>query len=601
MRAFGAQVLAMAVAACAWLPLCAAELPAKLGVYNLPASVANAVDLPEDAPRIYYVAPVSAAGKAGLKPGDLITSFNGTAIKTFQELVDRIGEASAGETVELGYTRGDKAAVAKVTLSAFAGELTHEAYDATLEYLNELRKDHDDPILRQEIVTNLWQANHRNEALQQLEKDLQAYPEDTQMLAVFLEYLQKTGHYSRYVEESIRVAKLYPANDAFQAHKIDALLSVGRLEDAETAAVDLCKEASKSGFSWTAGRALEFWIISRMRQGKPLAGPTVPPEIANGPWNSESLNVMRYWRDKLRSSQPYKVETTKGSATLPFDKEKVLLGIVPNQMHGIKIRVNGVEVPLAIVDTGASHTLLSTATAEAANVEIGSSARRASGSLAFTARPGFVKEMQIGNLIIRNVPISVGNPPPLVMTKAKAALGVDLMHHIRFTIDYLNDRVHVAPASTPAEKLDGKATWDLPLWTFADHTLSRVQTDSGTFARALIDSGNFAQTLVWPVWASDNIVNHPGSLPLFVYAFTEPRRELSGLSLAGRSLPSWPVMDMPSVTLDGVDLLDLLMGHDLLSQYKVTIDMQARHLRLESPGDEVQPPKAIKPRGPFGL
>ena len=54
-------------------------------------------------------------------------------------------------------------------------------------------------------------------------------------------------------------------------------------------------------------------------------------------------------------------------------------------------------------------------------------------------------------------------------------------------------------------------------------------------------------------------------------------------------------MDMPPVTLQGVDLLDLLMGHDLLSQYVVTIDMRGRRLRLRSHGDVVKPP--VAPQG----
>ena len=82
---------------------------------------------------------------------------------------------------------------------------------------------------------------------------------------------------------------------------------------------------------------------------------------------------------------------------------------------------------------------------------------------------------------------------------------------------------------------------------------------------------------------------------MFAYAMSNPQNFIKGLQLGGRTLPEWPAVDMPPVTLQGVDLLDLLMGHDLLSQYRVTIDMQSRRLRLRSDGGEVQEPKAPKP------
>lgn len=178
------------------------------------------------------------------------------------------------------------------------------------------------------------------------------------------------------------------------------------------------------------------------------------------------------------------------------------------------------------------------------------------------------------------------------------AIGVDIMHHLRFSLDYKNQKVKVEPARTSIVEAEetNEATWDIPLWTFADHVMSQAYLPNGNVARTLIDSGNFAQTLVWPTWAKQNLSNHPGETgSLFLYAMTNPQRSIKGLTLGGRPLPDWPVMDMPPVTLQGVDLLDLLMGHDLLSQYDVTIDMLNRRLRLRSPGSTHQPPVAKKP------
>lgn len=50
----------------------------------------------------------SAAEEGGLKPGDVITSVNGTKIKSFVELRSKIGTLGAGAKVELGIIRDDE-------------------------------------------------------------------------------------------------------------------------------------------------------------------------------------------------------------------------------------------------------------------------------------------------------------------------------------------------------------------------------------------------------------------------------------------------------------------------------------------------------------
>lgn len=572
-----------------------ASLPARLGVYQFPKALETAAKLPTNGARIYWVIPRSPAGAGGLEPGDVITELDGESISSFSNLVNVVGSKSPGHKVSLRFRRDGVEKTVEITLSALIGDLTPKAYQSTLDYLDRLKEDHDGAVLREAIVDNLWQMGRRRDALRHVTDDLKTFPNSRTLKVRRLDLLLKNGRYDQFIAATQELAEAKPNWTEIEPLAVDAAMAAGDNHKAEQLAEQFLQHPS---YPAQAAEFLRLWTLCRLRQGKPLSGDSTSDVIRRAPWSHKSLGVTRYWRNRLQGQRPYELGGEDTRAVVEFESAKVLFGLVPNRMHGIRIKVNGVDVPLAIVDTGASHTLLSTATAKQANVSIGSDQRQASGSLAFTSRPGLVDTLQIGNVVLRNVPVNVGNPPPLVMTKAKVALGVDLMHHLRFTLDYPNKQVHVAHVSV--EPPEPKATdnlWDIPLWTFADHCLSRAETDDGGSARVLIDSGNFAQTLLWPTWARDNLERHPGPTGLFVYALSNPNRTIDGIRLAGVALPSWPVIDMPPVTLNGIDLLDLLMGHDLLSQYIVTVDMENRRLRLKSSGEKLKSPTAPKPFG----
>lgn len=69
---------------------------------------------------VSQVMPDSAAQKAGLKAGDIITSINGKAIRTFGELRAKIATLGAGKTVKLGVVRDSKKKEFNVTLQESA-------------------------------------------------------------------------------------------------------------------------------------------------------------------------------------------------------------------------------------------------------------------------------------------------------------------------------------------------------------------------------------------------------------------------------------------------------------------------------------------------
>ena len=60
----------------------------------------------------------SAADKAGLKSGDIITHLNGKQIGSFTEIRAKIATLGVGKEITLGILREDKAITVKVTLEA---------------------------------------------------------------------------------------------------------------------------------------------------------------------------------------------------------------------------------------------------------------------------------------------------------------------------------------------------------------------------------------------------------------------------------------------------------------------------------------------------
>lgn len=73
---------------------------------------------------ISEVFPNSAADKAGLKAGDVITELNGQKLHSFSELRAKIATAGVGKDLELTYLRDGKVEKAKVTLQSEIGGTT---------------------------------------------------------------------------------------------------------------------------------------------------------------------------------------------------------------------------------------------------------------------------------------------------------------------------------------------------------------------------------------------------------------------------------------------------------------------------------------------
>ncbi len=86
---------------------------------ELNADLAQAFDIEaKKGAFISEVMPGSAADKAGLKAGDVITAINGQAISSFAEMRAKIATSGAGTEIDLTYLRDGKSKNAKVTLQS---------------------------------------------------------------------------------------------------------------------------------------------------------------------------------------------------------------------------------------------------------------------------------------------------------------------------------------------------------------------------------------------------------------------------------------------------------------------------------------------------
>ncbi|TAN02678.1 MAG: Do family serine endopeptidase [Rhodanobacteraceae bacterium] len=102
-------------------------------VQNLTARVAAALGIKASGGAlITNVLPDSPAAKAGLKPGDLVTSVNGNPVTDAQDLRNAQGLAPLGSTLRLGVDRGGRQLVIDATLTAISSQASGASLDARL-------------------------------------------------------------------------------------------------------------------------------------------------------------------------------------------------------------------------------------------------------------------------------------------------------------------------------------------------------------------------------------------------------------------------------------------------------------------------------------
>jgi hypothetical protein len=392
--------------------------------------------------------------------------------------------------------------------------------------------------------------------------------------------LRGAGQLEQFVVQALDLARREPDNLPARALQLEALLASGQNLQARRTALELWQQAARASGVEQARLAQKAWTTATLRCGLPLDVPGVARLLERDPEYSADVAALRFWRSALGGRAPYRLAAGgHPSVELPLARQTVVVGGLPYQIDGLALNVNDHAIPMALVDSGAQFTLLDERAARAAGVTPGSTTTTLTGFVAASVRPALVRRLTIAQLELLDVPVLVGRWAPLDQVQGQMAIGTDLMHHLRFTLDPQRLRVEVAAAAGPPPPVPADS-WQIPLWTFSQACLAEGRLASGKNARVLIDSGNRLGTYVSARWAGgERAATENRSLPW--HQRPHPcELQLTGLTLAQRRFDYHLVRNRLPADLERLDLVDVLVGHDLLAGRAVCIDLARRRLIL---------------------
>ncbi|SUB77192.1 retropepsin-like aspartic protease [Porphyromonas macacae] len=255
----------------------------------------------------------------------------------------------------------------------------------------------------------------------------------------------------------------------------------------------------------------------------------------------------------------------------------------------IEVQINGKKKKM-MIDTGCSMSVLSAKTAKECDIEIldkkclnlvdANEKGRETGI-------GIVENIKIGELTINKAPIIIQNKIGVSFMGMKVAkmdgiIGWDIISKIRITIDWPDKQVIIEPTKERTA-LESENLF----WIKAPHVL--MQTASGEPIRLLLDTG--ANKTTFSAHAGPKMQQWmKGKGQMISFGIHSINREkiikLKNVILQHNNQK----INLPESSIDGTKnmdgfiLLDGLLGNDILSKGKITIDSQAGFFHI-APAD----------------
>ena len=313
---------------------------------------------------------------------------------------------------------------------------------------------------------------------------------------VRLDTLRRRGQFSEFVDEAMERSTEPVESPARQLLRAEALLAMGLHDQAAATTIETADRSLAEADAQRASQALKLWAVARLRQRAPLDDWQIARLMADMPPEDATVRLIRFWSESLGGRAAYRTASSTSVQPLEIPRGWTEPNSAAAELNAIRTCVNGVTLPLAFVDSGSQYTVMTVAAAERAGVKTSECEIELVGFTGTKARTGLVDTLALGDLVLHDVPVLVGDSRALVAVAGDMALGMELAHHVRFTLDYPHGKVFAAPAGEPSSAAVEPTPWRIPLWTFSQSTLTHVQLAGGASARVLLDTCNRGGTFV---------------------------------------------------------------------------------------------------------
>lgn len=392
-----------------------------------------------------------------------------------------------------------------------------------------------------------------------------------------IDRLRRDGDFIAFTAEAVAAADRFPYDARLRVQAAEALLASGDARSAEADALEAERLAGPASEP-SSSAAIRIWATARLRQGLPLE----PAQLARIALDDPALQTVLAWSDLLAGAAPYQIDPSATGPATPARSE-AQSGTIAAELLALEGAVNGARCGRIFIDTGAQHTVMTHAAAEAAGVRFQPSSVELTGFAGATAVAGLIDTLELGSLKVKNVPVLVGDTPALTAAEGSMSLGTDLLHHLRVTLDYPQRRVTLEPAAAEATvDPSASAVWRIPVWTFSRLPLAQGFTAGKSPLRVLIDTGDRRGTYISYRWGRREMPQLAGVHSGMVFRFKKKDLLLPPIELGGRAIADWPVVNTLPKELDRLDVVDLMLGHDLLARFRVTVDLSRNEFRLST-------------------
>lgn len=251
-----------------------------------------------------------------------------------------------------------------------------------------------------------------------------------------------------------------------ESNDYDAVLALGRISLYENAFSEADKWLQKA-IELNPDDEKPKALLAEAYYRRDMFGQAAPLFRAVG--NAPMADKLQYLSNKI----PYHIESDIDITTIEF--------VQTDPLPIVKMRINGSEEALFIIDTGGWELILESSFADSIGAKkFGGRLATYAGGMQDSTFHGAVDQVQIGDFIIRNVPVHINNSPKgmaaMMEMPIRGVIGTVFLYHFVFTLDYPNDQLilqkktedNIRQMKNLAKAKDNIV---IPFWMSGDHII----------------------------------------------------------------------------------------------------------------------------------